>query len=133
MKKDIEKPAVEGVTIAIKLDDSKSENYWTVHLINSNNFALENIIVASKGYNRMGEKAEETSILRHRFDKVKANSTQQIEVITKEVFRLFNEYWLTYFVDNKLYDKKFMFVPESIHTDNLTFIEVLNAKGVLHA
>ncbi len=89
MKKDIEKPAVEGVTIAIKLDNSKVDNYWTVHLINSNDYELENIIVASKGYNKKGEKVEETSILRHKFDKIKANSTQQIEVITEEVFHLF--------------------------------------------
>ncbi len=81
----------------------------------------------------MGEKAEETSILRHRFDKVKANSTQQIEVITEEVFHLFNEYWVSYFANEKLFDKKSTFVPDSIQTENVTFIEVLNVKGVLHA
>lgn len=40
MKKDIEKPSMEGVTIVIKLDDSKSENRWTVPLINYNTFAI---------------------------------------------------------------------------------------------
>ncbi|VAW28810.1 hypothetical protein MNBD_BACTEROID06-864 [hydrothermal vent metagenome] len=133
MKKDFEKPVVEGVTIAIQLDVSKAENYWTVHIINSNEFTLENIIVASKGYNKKGEKAEVTSTLRHRFDTIEANATQQIEVITEEVFRLFNEYWVSYFVEGKLYDKKFTFVPESIKLENLTFIKELDSKGVLHA
>ncbi|MCF6361134.1 MAG: hypothetical protein L3J29_10285 [Cyclobacteriaceae bacterium] len=133
MKKDIEKPVVEGVTIAIKLDNSMDKNYWTVHLINSNDYALENIIIASKGYNKLGEKAEETSTLRHIFDKVKANSTQQIEVIAEEVFHLFNEYWVSYFANEKLFDKKFTFVPDSIKKENLAFIKELDSQGVLHA
>jgi hypothetical protein len=133
MKKDITKPQVEGVSIAIKLDDSKGENHWTIHLINSNNFALENIIVASKGYNKLGEKVEETSILRHRFDIIKANSTQQIEVIAEEVFHLFNEYWVSYFANEKLFDKKFTFVPDSIQTENVGFIKELDSQGVLQA
>ena len=133
MKKDIEKPVVEGVTVAIKLETSNPENYWTVHIINSNEFTLENIIVASKGYNKKGEKTEETSTLRHKIDSVAPKSTQQIEVITEEVFHLFNEYWVSYFVEGKLYDKKFTFVPESIKPENLTFIKELESKGVLHA
>jgi len=133
MKKDITKPQVEGISIAIKLDDSTGKNYWTVHVVNSNNFALENIIVASKGYNKKGEKVEQTSILRHRFDKVEANSTQQIEVITEEVFHLFNEYWVSYFAYEKLFDKKFTFVPDSIQLENVAFIKELDSQGVLHA
>ena len=133
MKKDIEKPMMEGVSIAIKLENSEAKNHWTVHLINTNAFELENIIVASKGYGKKGEKEQETSSLRHMFDSLEANSTQQVEVITKEVFFLFNEYWVSYFVDGKLYDKKFTFVPESINTVHLTFIDSLNSRGVLHA
>lgn len=74
------------------------------------------------------------------FDSLSANSIQQVEVITKEVFHLINEYWVSYFVDARLpdgqgnlYDKKFRFVPESINTNQLTFIEVLGSEGVLHA
>jgi hypothetical protein len=133
MKEDIERPTVEGVTVAIKFDDSKPENHWTVHLINFNSFELENILVASKGYGKYKDEEQQTSTLRHFFDSIPANSTQQIEVITKEVFHLFNEYWVSYYVGGKLYDKKFTFVPESIQADNLTFIPELNANGVLHA
>lgn len=133
MKKNIEKPVVEGVTIAIKLDSSTKENHWTVHLINTNNFALENIIVASKGYNKKGSKTEETSTLRHKIDSVTPKSTEQIEVITEEVFHLFNEYWVSYFMEDRLFDKKFTFVPDSIIEENLSFIKELDAMGVLHA
>ncbi len=133
MKKDIDRPSMEGVTIAIKLDNSEAERHWTVHLINTNNFALEKIIIASKGYSKKGDKEQQTSTLRHMFDSLEANSTQQVEVITKEVFHLFNEYWVSYFVNGKLYDKKFTFVPESINTEHLTFIDALSSQGILHA
>lgn len=132
MKKDIERPSIEGVSVAIKLDDFEADLHWTVHLINTNNFKLENIIIASKGYSEKGDN-QKTSTLRHMFDSLEANSTHQVEVITKEVFHLFNEYWVSYFVDGKLYDKKFIFVPESIGTQHLTFIEAINSQGILHA
>ena len=133
MKKDIEKPTVEGVTLAIKLDTSKEEPHWTVHLINSNDFELENVMVASKGYGKQNGEEQLTSTLRHFFEQVGARSVQQVEVITSEVFHLFNEYWVSYYVDRKVFDKKFTFVPDSIQEENLMFIPELNAKGVLHA
>lgn len=140
MKKDIEKPTVEGVTLAIKLDTSKEEPHWTVHLINSNDFELQNVMVASKGYGKQNGEEQLTSTLRHFFDQVGARSVQQVEVITSEVFHLFNEYWVSYYVDarlpdgqGKVFDKKFTFVPDSIQEENLMFIPELNAKGVLHA
>ena len=133
MKKDIEKSTVEGVTLAIKLDTSKKEPHWTVHLINSNDFDLENVMVASKGYGKQNGEEQLTSTLRHFFEQVGARSVQQVEVITSEVFHLFNEYWVSYYVDRKVFDKKFTFVPDSIQEENLMFIPELNAKGVLHA
>ncbi|MCB0506324.1 MAG: hypothetical protein KDC58_12600 [Cyclobacteriaceae bacterium] len=133
MKKDIEKPSVQGVTIAIKLDASKAEPHWTVHLINSNDFDLENVLVASKGYGKQKGEEQLTSTLRHFFEHIGARSVQQVEVITPEVFHLFNEYWVSYYVDGKVFDKKFTFVPDSIQKGNLMFIPELNAKGVLHA
>ena len=133
MKKDIERPLMEGVTVAIKLDDSAPEIHWTVHLINSNSFDIENVIIASKGYGQKEGDEQQTSTLRHFYDNLSANSTQQIEVITKDVFHLFNEYWVSYYVEGKLYDKKFTFVPESINEKHLTFIEALSSQGILHA
>ena len=133
MKKDIVRPLMDGVTIAIKLDDSSPENHWIVYVINSNDFKIDHVLVASKGYGEKKEEVQQTSTLRHFYDQLEANSTQQVELITSEVFHLFNEYWLSYYVEGKLYDKKFTFVPGSINTENLCFIKPLNAQGILHA
>ena len=53
-------------------------------------------------------------------------------MITPDVFHLNNEYWVSYYIGNQIFDKKFIFVPDSIREENLILIENLNLKGILH-
>ncbi|MEM6362182.1 MAG: hypothetical protein AAF731_18985, partial [Bacteroidota bacterium] len=76
---------------------------------------------------------QNTSILRHFLETVGAKITAQIELIQPEVFHLNNEYWVSYYIDGQLYDKRFTFVPDSISEDNLTYIKELRTKGILHS
>ena len=134
MKIDIDIPEVKNVTVAIEkstIDEAADE--WRVYLINKNDFPLENTLVASKGYGKKNGKEQKTSTLRHFLDTVEANSFSRIEIINPDVFHLNNEYWVSYYVDGKMYDKRFTFLPESIKTENLTFIKTLNAKCILHS
>ena len=55
-----------------------------------------------------------------------------VEPIDESVFHLNNEYWVSFFIDGQLYDKKYIFVPESIIQENLSFILELELQGVLH-
>lgn len=135
MKKDIKRPRVEDVTVAIeKFKNEEGGHDWRVHLINKNDFDLENTLVASKGYGE-DEKGEEqkTSVLRHFLQTVPAKSTARIEVIDPAVFHLNNEYWVSYYAHGQLYDKRFTFLPDSIQDDNLIYIKELEAKGILHS
>lgn len=134
MRKDIDIPAVKNVTVAIEkstIEDGADE--WRVYLINENDFPLENTLVASKGYGKKNGKEQKTSTLRHFLDTVEANSTSRIEIINPEVFHLNNEYWVSYYIDGQMFDKRFTFLPESIKTENLTYIKALDAKGILHS
>ncbi len=56
-----------------------------------------------------------------------------IEPIPDELFALTNEYWLSFYIDNVIYDKKFIFVPESIVESNFIRIPLLNKPGVMIA
>ncbi len=112
MKKDIPTPAVKNVTVVIRPEEEGE--HWTVHLVNSNEFSLHNILVASEGYGKKAQNRQETSILRQFFELLDANSSVQIELIAPEVFHLFNEYGVTYYLDKEIYFKKFVFVPDSI-------------------
>lgn len=134
MKKDILKPEVKNVTIAITLhrDDSDVDE-WRVHLINNNSLDIENTLVASNGYGKQDGEKQQTSTLRHFLQTVKANSTAQVEIIQPDVFHLNNEYFVSYYMDGLLYDKRFTFVPDSISKENLTFIKELDSKGILHS
>jgi hypothetical protein len=43
-----------------------------------------------------------------------------------------NEYWVSFYIGDKIFDKKFIFVPDTITEKNLTFIPELEQYGVLH-
>jgi len=133
MKKDIEFPKVEGVEVAIARKPVANEEYdWHVYLINRNDFELNNILVTSKGYGQKDGEAQKTSTIRQMIDKVGEQSFVVIERIDPQVFHLSNEYWVSYYVDGKIYDKKFIFMPESIVDNNLSQIDMLELEGILH-
>ncbi len=134
MKKDIDIPEVKNVTLAVVREKTLFDTYdWKVYLINNNPFALENTLVASKGYGEKDGEQQKTSTLRHFLETVPARSTALIEPIHENVFHLNNEYWVSYYVGNTIHDKRFVFVPDSLREENITFIKELEREGVLHS
>ncbi len=134
MKKDINKPEVKHVTLAVarkKNDTGHSE--WRVFIINNNDFTLENTLVASKGYGQKNGEEQKTSVLRHFVETVEANSVALVEPIDPGLFHLTNEYWLSYYVGKEIFDKKFLFLPDSITEGNLRFVEALDCEAILHS
>jgi hypothetical protein len=47
------------------------------------------------------------------------------------VFGLANEFWVSFWKNDIMHDKKFVFVPESISERNIKKIPVLGDKGVM--
>jgi hypothetical protein len=134
MIKDIEIPTVVNVTIAIARKQVLGEsNEWLVYLVNRNDFPIENTLVASNGYGEINGQRQKTSILRHYLQTVPAQKTAFIEPILENVFHLNNEYWVSYYIGNKIYDKRFLFVPDTICEANLIFIKELEMEAILHS
>lgn len=139
MKQDIAFDPVEGVSIAIVPDEAGALGAdgipaWTVYLLNSNSFALENVLISSEGYGTQptGE-AVRTSTLRYHFAVVGPHSATPVELIDPAVFHLTNQYWVSYYQGAKVFDKKFVFVPDSIVSANLSRLDLLAGRaGVLH-
>ena len=133
MKKDIEFPQVVGVYVAITQNE---ENDWEVFLINENDFPLKNVFITSTGYLAEEDNPKkmkyQSSTLRHSIPFLEANEYAKIESIFEEVFHICNEYWVSYYVEDKIFDKKFIFLPNTISKENFVFIEKLSKKGVLH-
>ncbi|MGB0918145.1 MAG: hypothetical protein ACPGU4_11185 [Flavobacteriales bacterium] len=132
MKKDIHFPKVEGVSMAVvKETDNADGAEWGVYLINNKEVDLKNIIVASKGYGIIDEQEIKTSTLRHFFDDLPASSFKKVEKIVAEVFGLNNEYMLTFYIDGTIYDRKYIFVPDSVVEENLIQIPLVDRPGIL--
>ncbi|GAB3689181.1 hypothetical protein GCM10027592_05220 [Spirosoma flavus] len=133
MKKDIQFLPVEGVQVVIARKENQIGGYdWQVFLINQNNVAIKNVFVTSKGYGQKDDEEQKTSTLRHFFAEIPPASYEVVETIMPDVFHLNNEYWVSYFIDEQIFDKKFIFVPDSIVDENLVRIPALGLDGILH-
>lgn len=62
---------------------------------------------------------------------VDANSSLKIEAIDTQVFGLTNEYWLSYYIGETIYDKKYIFLPESIVDENLIKVPLVDKAGIV--
>lgn len=134
MIKDIPVPLVQHVTIAVVREkDNLIQDVWRVYLINNNDFPIENTLVSSTGYGEIKGEKQKTSTLRHFLQTVNAKSSALVEPIDTSVLHLNNEYWVSYYIGKDLFDKRFIFLPESICEGNLTFIRELGQEGVLHS
>ncbi|MCB9186777.1 MAG: hypothetical protein H6601_08530 [Flavobacteriales bacterium] len=131
MRKDIHIPKVIDVSMAVVRETEGPDAEWGVYLINQKDVALKNIIVASKGYGTLNEQEVKTSTLRHFFDDLGAKSFTKVEKIMPDVFGLNNEYMLTFYIDQMIYDRKYIFVPDSIVEENLIQIPLIDKPGIL--
>jgi hypothetical protein len=133
MKEHINFEPVEGVSVAVAVQKNEfNQDIWNVYFINNNPFYLENVLITSKGYGRKEGEEIKTSLLRHMFEQVKPKCFVQIEPIDPAIFHIYNEYWVSYYIGRQIYDKKFIFVPDSIVEENMIDIGLLNMRGVLH-
>lgn len=134
MKKDINVPEVKNVTLAVVREKNLlNQDEWKVYLINNNSFPIENTLVASRGYGERDGEEQRTSTLRHFLETVSEKNFAIVESIDPKVFHLNNEYWVSYYIGREIYDKRFVFVPDSICEANLVFIKELEKEGVLHS
>ena len=129
MKKDIDFPEVAGVKMAIaKSVNELGESDWGVYIINTNLIDLENVMIVSKGYEDQAD-GRKTSTLRHMIEKLEANSFAKVESIDPAVFSFTNEFWVSYYIINELFDRKFLVQPFSEF--ELSAIAELEMDGVL--
>ena len=136
MLKDIPELKVEDIALAVVPDLQKGEEpneytVWDVFLINLKKQAIHGVLVSSHGYGSLQGEEVKTSVLRHFFDELEPMSAALVEPIDREVFGLNNEYWVSFYVGKTIYDKKYLFLPESILVDNFSHIPVLNKTGVM--
>lgn len=133
MKKDIDFGKVEDLAIAIVPENEGTlpEEEWSVYLVNLKNESIEGVIVASTGYGDLDGRKVKTSTLRQFFDRIASNEFVKVELIEKQLFALNNEFWISFWINGKMFDKRYVFVTESINLENFTQIPLMNKRGVM--
>ena len=129
MKKDISIPKVNGVylvvvpeyNIAFKSDD------WYVYLVNENEEDVEMALIISKGF----DSKQETAQLRHKIELLPSKSGVKFELMVSEVFVLDNEFKVTFFIKNVLYDKVFLIKKNGMKKSALRMVKALGKKGII--
>tara|TARA_B100000929_G_C15437141_1_gene396784 strand:+ start:325 stop:717 length:393 start_codon:yes stop_codon:yes gene_type:complete len=129
VKKDIEIPVAKDVHVAIirEWNDEFLSKDWNAYIINDRSDTIEMVIVVSKGF----DEDRKTSTMRHGIGKMEAKSFAKIELIQEEVLALDNEFFVTFFAEDKLYEKRFLFPKYSVSENKLQQIPIIEKEGVL--
>ncbi len=133
MKKDIIIPEVENVFMAVvqEWSDDFMEKVWYAYLVNDSDFQLDGVMVVSKAFGTVDGEMRKTSVLRHAFPQIPEVSVAKIELIEKSLLALNNEFMVTFFIGNTLYDKKFIFKANAIQEANQEEVPILFVEGVI--
>lgn len=133
MKKDIQIPTVENVFLAAVQEFSIefNEKVWYIYLVNDSDFDLDSVMIVSKAFGTINGEMKKTSLLRHAFPGVPAVSVVKVELLENSVLALNNEFMLTYFIDNKMHDKVFIFKSNSINENTTEEVPILFVEGVI--
>ena len=129
MKKDIHIPEVKEVYIAIVQEYNKTYKVfdWNAYIINDKPLCLEMVIIVIKGYS----KDKITTTFRKKIDSLPAKSFAKIEMIQEDVLSMNNVFNVSFFEDNKMYEKSFEFQKNTISESFLNDIPLMRLKGVL--
>jgi hypothetical protein len=133
MKKDIDFSPVTGVKLAIAKSESSTGIEWNVYIINHNLIELKTVMITSKGYGILDGEKRQTSTLRHMIEEIGSEAVAKVESIDPELFKLTNEFWVSYYILDKIFDKKFIFTTGSFDPVNLRKIPELGLEGILHS
>ncbi|QNK76684.1 hypothetical protein [Winogradskyella undariae] len=129
MKKDIEFPKVQDVYVTVVQE--KHLEYktldWNAYIINNSDKDLDTVLIVSRGYSD----TKLTPVMRHTIAKLPARSYAKIEFLQEKVIELNNEFKVTFFEGNKMYDKTYLFRKNTINEKALQTVPLMQMKGIL--
>jgi len=129
MKKDINIPEVENLSLAISQEYNvafKANDHYA-YLINNKEVDLELVLIVTQGID--GERS--TSTMRHKIERLPANSFAKVELMQEEILALNNHFKVTFFENNRMFEKEFILKKNSLKDGALRHIDILNKKGIV--
>jgi hypothetical protein len=126
MKKDFQIEEVSGVYIAFL----PNRDNWSVYIINNRQEPLETVIVNASGEGKLNGKDKQTATLRFLLNDVPVKSVKPFELLMPDSLKLSHRYWVSYYIGNQIFDKKFIYTPE-LQEDDLQDLPVFESPGIL--
>ena len=118
MKKDIDFLEVVDIGIAIVLESESAENRnWKAYLLNFKSETISQILVSTKGYGLLNGAEVKTATFRHSLGSLAPQSFTPIEIIDESLFVIHNEFWLSFYIGDRVFDKK---ISDIITPENQT-------------
>ncbi|HAT71040.1 MAG TPA: hypothetical protein DCS22_11055, partial [Flavobacteriaceae bacterium] len=126
---DIEIPVAKDVHVAMIREWNKEflDKDWNAYIINDGKEPIEMALIVSKGFND----AKITAEFRHQVKLLPAKSYAKIEFLESKVLALNNQFSITYFKDNKMFEKTFLFKANTIKEKHLKKLPVMKLEGIL--
>jgi glutamate mutase epsilon subunit len=129
LKKDIKIPEVKEVYLAVVQEKHPEYNTldWNAYIINNSDIDKDTVLIVSKGYSDK----KVTPPMRHSLKLLPARSYAKIEYLQEKVLALNNEFKVTYFEGNSMFEKTYVFRKNTINTKALQPLPLMTLKGVL--
>src|SRR5690606_5781673 len=103
---------------------------WYAYLINDSDDKLETVIVVSNATGVIDGEERKTSMMRHAFMEVPANSAIKVEMLEETVLQLHNSFMVTFFKNNMLFDKNYVFIAGTINEEDTVELPVIAKDGI---
>lgn len=129
MKKDIEIPREDGVQLVAVKDfhEELGEQVWNIFLFNESGHSLETVMVVLRGFSE----AQKTSVMRKTLDRLEPGSLARLEFLRADLLEFRNEYLVTYFHQNAMYERNFVVEPGQISDEKIVPIEGTGLSGIV--
>ena len=126
MNKDLQIEEGKGVYVAFL----PNRDTWTVYIINNRQEPIDTVIVNASGEGKLEGKEKQTATLRFLLNDIPALSYKPFELLLPESLKLSHRYWVSYYLGNRIFDKKFIYTPE-MFDDDLQDLPVFDSPGIL--
>ncbi|MEO5675758.1 MAG: hypothetical protein ABIQ74_14040 [Chitinophagales bacterium] len=131
MIKDIIIEKVTDVAVAVIPEEVSGETEWSVYLMNLKTDSIAGVLISSKGYGNVDGRDVKTSTLRQFWEKIEGQNFVKVELIDQKLFGITNEFWVSFWHSGVLFDKRYVFVTESIVENNFTPVPLIGKCGVM--
>ncbi|MCS6928878.1 MAG: hypothetical protein NZM43_05220 [Saprospiraceae bacterium] len=134
MIKDISFLKVDDLALAMAprlVFEENHEDFWDAYLLNLKDEPINSVIVSATGYGEIEGIPRRTTSLRYFWEQIAPRTVVRIEPVSKAVFALTSEYWVSFMYKGYLYDKKYLFVPGIFDEMHFCEIPILQRQGVM--